>query len=172
MKKISAFYYPEGIYAGGTMFGNVVPADWITLPGQEKILSTSVYGSTISASEEEVRFNDIRTNVTILALEIANIKEEIKKLNINFSIQIYDLDNPNYKLESPLSVIVSKEDDYYYAESVDFDIYGTGKTEREAISELQETLIDFYENLTKEKKITKDLEAKRKLLTKLILLSK
>lgn len=130
--------------------------------------SRRVYGVTVSALDQVNLISNLRNDVAILSLDISNIKESLKKIEINFSVQLYDLDDLKYKLKSPIWVLITKEQDYYIAESVDFDVYGTGETEKEAISELKETLINFYENLMKEKKITKELEVKKRLLTKLI----
>lgn len=63
-----------------------------------------------------------------------------------YSVQIFGVDSPHYKLKHP--VVVTVEDDgfgRYIARLLDIQQYGVGKTEYGALSELKKAMVKFYE---------------------------
>lgn len=90
-------------------------------------------------------------------------------LDKGISVQLIDLNDSAYKLKHPISAIITKENDIYFAESVDFDVYGEGVDEKEAINDLKRALIVFYGSLHKTgKKLSVQMKAKRNVLKNII----
>lgn len=100
--------------------------------------------------------------------EVDELKGRLKQLN-SLSTSINDLNNPKFKLKIPISILISQENGIFYAEPVDFEIYGEGETEKDAIHNLKEVIIVYFENLKQSKdKLSPKLRAKLKLLGRLI----
>jgi len=108
-------------------------------------------------------------NFIKLELRVKQLEETSGRLT-SYAISINDLGSAKYKLNSPFYVFISKENDYFLVEAVDFDVYAVGESEKEAIDKFKEILIEYFENLGfSGKKMSKNLKAKYKLLRKLIL---
>ena len=78
------------------------------------------------------------------------VLSKIKKTESNFlavNTKIYDLGSDDHKLSSSIAVILKYLDDEVLAIFPDLDLYGEGKTEGEALSNLKEELIDLFEHL-------------------------
>ncbi|MFH1610558.1 MAG: hypothetical protein ABIA91_01585 [Patescibacteria group bacterium] len=117
--------------------------------------------------------NDDKLNKLIrdLCVGFANLQgevDELKKGN-SLSISIYDLNNSKFQLKVPMSVLVYQEDGIFYTEPADFEIFGEGETEKDAINNFKEVIVVYFENLRNSKeKLSKKLSAKLKLLEKMI----
>ena len=104
-----------------------------------------------------------------LVSSIADLKKEISNLNPVSTIQIMDLESTRFTLITPISVYLNKESDQFYAECVDFNIYGIGNDEKEAILHLKEAIINYFEELNSSKsKLSKKLISKLNLLKRII----
>ena len=85
------------------------------------------------------------------------------------SLSLYDLNNPEYMLSSPISVVVSRDSQGYYVESADFDVYGVGGDVRGAVEDFKDTLIGYYEDLLSDESVLSEfLVGKMKVLKDLI----
>lgn len=110
------------------------------------------------------------SNLAVIAQALIDIKDNLADQKTVFSVQIYDLNSSKHRLKNPLSVIITKEDDMYYAASVDLDIFGEGENEMGALSSLKEVVVIYYESLImSEKELSPLLKSKLKLLKKIIL---
>ena len=107
-------------------------------------------------------------NFLELDLRVKQLEETSGRLT-SYAVPINDLGSAKYKLNSPIYVFISKENDYFLVEAVDFDVYAVGESEKEAIDKFKEILTVYFENLNSSgKKMSKNLKAKTKLLRKLI----
>lgn len=101
--------------------------------------------------------------------KVDKLDVKIENLDKGISAQLFDLNGSTYKLKHPISAIITKENDIYFAESIDFDVYGEGIDEKEAINDLKRALIIFYESLNKRgKKLSVQMKAKRNVLNNII----
>jgi len=130
-------------------------------------LNPLVVGTQVSW--KEVRIQNIETELVGLAFRVGKIEENLNKVKFGSSVQIYDLEDLKYGLNFPISLILTKEDDMFYAEAVDFNLFGIGGDEKFAIRDLKEVLVIYYEGLTSsEKKLNKKLRKKLRLLRQII----
>jgi len=131
-------------------------------------LNPSVLRSQVSW-KKEVRIQSIETELVRLTSRVMKIEENLEKGVPGSSVQIYDLENPKYSLNMPISLILTKEGSMFYAEAVDFDLFGVGDDEKSAIKDLKDVLVVYHEGLTFSKKdLGKRLQAKLRLLLKVI----
>lgn len=110
------------------------------------------------------------------AIAIARLEERVEKLerktdkSVCLSVPINDLNNSKYRLRSPIFVLINRESEEFYAEAVDFNVYGIGGDEKEAIENFKEMLILCYENLKfSQRKLSRNLRTKLALLKKIII---
>lgn len=93
-----------------------------------------------------------QTAVEILKDMSENILE-IKEKSINFSekmtknISLSNIGVVGYILTEPLQVTIIAEDNVFVAVSYDLNTYGYGDTEAEAIQDLRESIVEYYEDL-------------------------
>jgi len=107
-------------------------------------------------------------NFIKLELRVKQLEEASGRLT-SYAIPINDLGSAKYKLNSPIYLFISKENDYFLVEAVDFDVYAVGESEKEAVDKFKGILIEYFENLgSSGEKMSKNLKAKYKLLRKLI----
>ncbi len=125
--------------------------------------------SSPSTSIESIKMDFSIDNEAVIFAILA-LKQEIAHLSNNsFSVQIYDLESENYILKMPLSLIISKQANEYFAEFVDVNLFGVGFDEKDAICKCKESLIIYFENLKSEKNLlSKKLQTKLKFLSNII----
>lgn len=99
-----------------------------------------------------------------------NYLEEISRNSKNsYAISINDLASAKYRLNSQIYIFISKENDYFLAEAVDFDVYAVGETEKETVNKFKEILVRYFDNLNNpNQNLSENLKSKRELLKKLI----
>ena len=124
---------------------------WIENNNPDKTQSTSLE-ATSQIFKQQIFVGDLYKTVETLAVQIGKLRERMEKFTISLSCEIHDLNDIKYSLKHPLPLIVTKADDKFYAEFIDFDIYGVGDDEKEAINVLKSALIVYYESLSGEKK--------------------
>jgi len=64
-----------------------------------------------------------------------------------FSTYLYDLSSDKYSLKEIVDVIVSEEDDCFRAENDELNVWSTGNSVKEALSNLKKEIIVLYEEL-------------------------
>jgi hypothetical protein len=101
---------------------------------------------------------ELNAQLNRIVIELADLKKSINSVN---AIQILDLNSDKYKLKHPLSLSIIFENGEYVVEAFDFDIYGQGESEKEALESFKSIFIDYYENLHNSKKLSKLLISKR-----------
>lgn len=112
---------------------------------------------------------ELGRKVDSLVVDVNKLDGKIENLDKGISAQIFDLNDPAYKLKHSISAIITKENDIYFAESVDFDVYGEGVDEKEAINDLKRALLVFHTSLYRPgKKLSSQMKAKHALLKKII----
>ena len=137
----------------------------IYLPKNKDYPETNMSGS----NEEWLSFPIQTLNDALLKLIMLISDQNQLFERISYSIQIMDLNNDKYFLNCPISVIVYFENSQFYAELIDFDIFGEGLTEKDAIDNLKEVFIVYFESLINKKgKLSKKLALKAKLIKSLI----
>ena len=85
-------------------------------------------------------------NMEKTTLKKASTKK-IKPIPLDKNITILNLGHEKYIFKSPFPVNIVIEDDIYIASSYDLNTFGYGKTEDEAIRDLCESIIEYYEHL-------------------------
>ncbi|MDI6787948.1 MAG: hypothetical protein QME51_06215 [Planctomycetota bacterium] len=92
-----------------------------------------------------------------ITIEQVNIIQENRQVihNINqvraTTTQILDLRSDKYQFIKPLPVTISEEDNLYVVTSYDLNLFGYGETEDEAIQDLCETIVEYYEDIENNK---------------------
>lgn len=101
-------------------------------------------GSLISKKVDSlnVAIKDIREGTDIL-LGISKTRTE--------SIFILNLRNPNFRLTQPIPITLAYEQDEVIARYDDVGLYGSGEFREDALRELCESIIEYYETLSEEK---------------------
>jgi|GEM_PF-4977706 hypothetical protein len=115
---------------------------------QEKILE----GLDIDVSQEYLflQVYEMTQDLTRLTSEIKKLKKlisEASKKIITKNIFINNLRNSEYKLLSPLSIVLESEGGCISANCYDINQYGVGDNEEEAINNLCEIIIEYFECL-------------------------
>lgn len=115
--------------------------------------------------EKEIRedVKDIYTSLYIKTFlsELDMVKKEIKKVQEDLgqlrkmertkNIYIQNLRYPTYVLKSPISIALEFEENQVIASCYDIDMYGSGSNEEEAIDDLCEVIVEYYESLKEDK---------------------
>lgn len=111
----------------------------------------------------------INISINTLAEQVIEIRNLLEDSKRGISAIISDLGSSKYLLKQPLSLIITKEEGFYYAELVDAEIYGEGRSEKDAVQNLKENFIIFYEGLkSPRKKLSSLMQAKLNWLNKII----
>jgi len=85
------------------------------------------------------------------------------------SVNILDLNSSQFRLKQPLNLLLHKEGIDYYAECVDFDVYGIGKDEKDSIVDLKSNFLMYYKSLLENPKILSEkLQGKLLVLNSII----
>jgi hypothetical protein len=114
--------------------------------------------SPMHGSEEDYT----RTQVEALSrvnLKLDEIQSQINREDPTTVLRkIRNLWSLKYKLVEEISIVVTHYDEEYVVESNDFDGYGSGETEQDAIKDFCSDLVSFYEELeTNHPKLGNDL---------------
>jgi hypothetical protein len=84
--------------------------------------------------------------------EVAYLQLDIKKTDVFEERQpilsrISDLRSDKYRLVSPLPITLSIENDIYAVTSYDLNMFGYGESDDEAIQDLCDAIVEYYEEL-------------------------
>ena len=74
-------------------------------------------------------------------------QEEIKQIPVNKNITILNLGHGRYLFKSPFPVNIVYDEETYIASSYDLNTFGNGDSEDEALRDLCESIIEYYEHL-------------------------
>ncbi len=107
-------------------------------------------------------------NFIAIAQYLSDIRDVVISKSASVALNINDLNSSELILKCPISVLINVEDDIFFANSVDVDIFGEGNSELEAIDNLKESIVMYYFALKEEKNLTPQLKAKFTLLQKLV----
>lgn len=141
--------------------------------GENQVDKASVEVGTLGTSPwKEITF-DLQDK---LIKEIGNLAKRIEALENTFQstffqpIIIHDLNNSKYQLKKAFQTIISQDDNgEFIAETVDFDLYGTGNSPRDAIDDLKEAITVYIGSLTDpDRKLSKLLQSKLVLLKQFV----
>jgi len=75
---------------------------------------------------------------------------DIKKTDVEEQLnhpQVLNLRSDKYRLVSPLQVTLSVENDIYAVTTYDLNMFGYGESEDEAIQDLCDAIVEYYEEL-------------------------
>lgn len=97
----------------------------------------------------------IRERETKRTDELATLKKEIAKLQRIVAeskrklgnVYIQNLRHPNYVLKESIPISLELEENKVIASYYDIDMYGSGDNEEEAINDLCEVVVEYYESL-------------------------
>jgi len=64
-----------------------------------------------------------------------------------YTIFIENLRHPSYRLRHPIPVLIERDDDTIIATYHDVDMWGTGADVQDAISDLCDAIVEYYETL-------------------------
>lgn len=159
----------DDIYTGSKNKYDTLSYKWNTTIKKGELPNSYSASSTAELVLQHQSFIDSITKQFSLLLNQINIlKDKINSFETTFSVQIFDLSSDKYSLKCPMSVIVNKEGELFLAEFIDFDLYGEGDDVKSSIDDLKMVLIEYYEEVLKQKKLSKSLEQKMKLLKNFI----
>ncbi|MBU4269033.1 MAG: hypothetical protein KJ808_09345 [Acidobacteria bacterium] len=95
---------------------------------------------------QRMAINRIETAESIAPLDF--IEKPMRSFNNTF-LFVIRIDNQNYKTKMPISVNVNFESGMFFAENENLAVCGTGFSQEEAINDLREHIIHFYEYYNK-----------------------
>lgn len=75
------------------------------------------------------------------------LREELEERPAIYSVQIFDLGMPSYRLRYPLLVTVERYPEEVVARLPQFDLYASAEGDSLALSKLKAELVDTYERL-------------------------
>lgn len=123
-------------------------------------------GSSVLAEIRQIEFvrylerlEAVYTEVGLLAnglkAPIASIEEGVNILlglmrERSEAILIQNLRNPHYRLMQPIPVTIKEAQNEVVARYEDAGLYGSGEFRQEAINDLCESIVDYYETLSQE----------------------
>jgi len=85
---------------------------------------------------------EVNENVNELKEKIKGYPERTTK-----NISLSNIGVTGYRLTEPLQVTIIAEDSVFVAVSYDLNTFGYGDTEAEAIQDLRESIVEYYEDL-------------------------
>ena len=112
---------------------------------KEKAIKANVENQYVSLQVEKVK-----NALVLMGKEVVRLRNAIEQLHRKTtarSVFIKNLRDEGYKLREPLAISLEFENGGVCACCYDIDMYGEGKTEEEAIDDLCEVIIDYYESL-------------------------
>lgn len=137
----------------------------IQIPESKQLVSAATKWKLTEDSYQR----QVQDNLLKFQTRLEKVEQYINTSVSCLTINVRDLNSKRYKLKAPLGVLVNKDQDCYVAETVDFNIFGVGEDAKDAIDNLKEVLISYYENLkSSKKKLSKNLYSKWRLLNSLI----
>lgn len=96
-------------------------------------------------------------DINKLKVELISVKREVMELKARVdnltqqpafvTSKIHSLPSEEYELKAPIDVIIEIYSDEALAVIPELELYGEGRTEMDALSDLKLELIDLYENL-------------------------
>jgi hypothetical protein len=112
-------------------------------------------GADLPTSEQSTA--ELESIVISLIQELASGIEKVKNLcdackgkSIIKQSQLFDIDE-NYEVLNPIPIIIEEYSDETIVSFTEVELFGTGKTESEAILNLKLNIIDLYTDLTSTK---------------------
>jgi hypothetical protein len=99
----------------------------------------------MTTSEEKMK--SLREEILNLQRIIVESARKVSARNI----YIQNLRHPNYTLRRSIPVSLESEENKIIANCYDIDMYGSGDNEEEAIDDLCEVIVEYYESLKADK---------------------
>jgi hypothetical protein len=88
----------------------------------------------------------ISTKVNSIEKRLGNIEDTLEE-GRTYNAVIYELNNPQYSLSTPIQIIIIEDKEEIIARIPELNLYATGDTDTEAIYNLKSELIELYEEL-------------------------
>ncbi|MEK6733563.1 MAG: hypothetical protein AABY27_00445 [Pseudomonadota bacterium] len=110
--------------------------------------------STAEESSLPYYETEVKRNLTVApVVSITQYRQVIHNINQvrTTPTQILNLRSDKYQLATSLPVTISEEDNLYVITSHDLNLFGYGETEDEAIQDLCETIVEYYEDIENNK---------------------
>ncbi|MBM3237010.1 hypothetical protein FJZ31_12030 [Candidatus Poribacteria bacterium] len=95
--------------------------------------------------EIQQSLNDISSRLE----KIESISNKLENFIVpqSYTIFIQNLQHPFYRLRCPIPILIEHDDDIVIATYHDIDMYGTGADIQEALSDLCDAIVEYYETL-------------------------
>lgn len=145
-----------------------------------KYYSTQSYGQgnnpSILPSKSQTNWLEPQTRalsylgdiVSEVSSQLDKLKEIIQVKTTPQIIEIRDLDSYEYQLKQPLQTVVNFEAGQYFAELLEFDVYGEGEDIKSALEDLKSSFIQYIKNIREYPNLSKRLQVKKKILSELL----
>ena len=89
----------------------------------------------------------LNNKVSNLQEKIEGISEALQDTLKIYNATIYELNNPKYRITTPIQILIIDDDEDIVARMPELNIYASGDTDTEAIYELKQEIIRLYEDL-------------------------